>query len=134
DAALAKDMASMRIDPPFAPPYVITEEGLVISQTANVLLYLGEKHHRIAPRDVAGRHWVHQLQLTLMDWVAEAHDVHHPMGVELYYEDQKPEAARRALGFRANRIPKFMDYFERVLAQRGTWLSGAPHWSYADLS
>ena len=134
DAALVKDMARERIDPPFAPPYIVTGEGLVISQTANILMYLGEKHHQIAPRDVAGRHWVHQLQLTLMDLVAESHDVHHPVGVELYYEDQKPEAARRASGFRASRIPKFLDYFDRVLAQRGQWLSGGRHWSYADLS
>jgi glutathione S-transferase len=134
DDALVKDMARKRPDPPFAPPYLITQDGLVISQTANILLYLGEKHHQIAPRDVAGRHWVHQLQLTLMDLVVESHDVHHPIGVELYYEDQKPEAARRAGGFRATRIPKFLDYFERVLTQRGPWLSGARHWSYADLS
>lgn len=134
DAALVKDMARERVDPPFAPPYMVTEDGLVISQTANILLYLGEKHHEIAPRDVAGRHWVHQLQLTLMDLVAESHDVHHPVGMDLYYEDQKPEAARRAEGFRATRIPKFLDYFERVLAQRGAWLAGGKRWSYADLS
>lgn len=134
DAALAKDLPRARLDPPFAPPYVVTQEGLVISQTANILLYLGEKHAGLAPRDVAGRHWVHQLQLTLMDLVAEAHDVHHPVGVDLYYEDQRPEAARRAQGFRATRIPKFLDYFERVLEQRGQWLSGGRRWSYADLS
>lgn len=134
DAILTKDLARDRPDAPFAPPYIVTEEGLVISQTANILLYLGEKHHRIAPREAAGRHWVHQLQLTLMDLVAESHDVHHPVGVDLYYEDQKPEAARRAESFRAQRLPKFLGYFERVLAQRGAWLAGGAHWSYVDLS
>ena len=134
DAALVKDLARPRIDPPFAPPYIVTEDGLVVSQTANILLYLGERHPQIAPRELAGRHWVHQLQLTLMDLVAESHDVHHPVGVDLYYEDQKPEAARRAEGFRGRRIPKFLDYFERVLLQRGAWLAGGSHWSYADLS
>lgn len=134
DAALVEDMARQRIDPPFAPPYLITEDGAAISQTANILLYLGEKHPRIAPRELAGRHWVHQLQLTLMDWVAESHDVHHPVGMDLYYEDQKPEAARRAEGFRSKSLPKFLDYFERVLVQRGDWLAGGKHWSYADLS
>lgn len=134
DAILVQDMARERIDPPFAPPYVVTQDGLVISQTANILMYLGERHPQIAPCEVAGRHWVHQLQLILMDLVAESHDVHHPVGVELYYEDQRPEALRRATGFRAHRIPRFLDYFERVLAQRGQWLSGGPHWSYADLS
>jgi glutathione S-transferase len=134
DAALVKDLAKSRPDPPFAPPYLVVEEGLVISQTANILLYLGEKHPRIAPRELAGRHWVHQLQLTLMDWVAESHDVHHPVGMDLYYEDQKPEACRRAEGFRSKRLPKFLGYFERVLAQRGDWLAGGKRWSYVDLS
>ena len=38
----------------------------------------------------------HQLQLTLADFVAEVHDTHHPIGVGLYFEDQRAEAGRRA--------------------------------------
>ena len=40
-----------------------------------------------------------QLQLTIADLVVEAHDTHHPISVDLYYEDQKPrgEAAGRAI-------------------------------------
>jgi len=52
-----------------------------------------------------GRLWVHQLQLTIADMVAEAHDVHHPVGSGLYYEDQKREAKRAAAHFIAERIP-----------------------------
>lgn len=100
--------------PPFAPP-VLVDGDLVIAQTANILAYLGERH-RLAPGDTAGRYWTAQLQLTLADWVAEIHDTHHPIGSELHYEDQQPEAQRRAAHFRTYRLPRFMDYFERVLA------------------
>ena len=39
-----------------------------------------------------GSLWVHQIQLTIADLVGEAHDTHHPLGGDLYYEEQKPEA------------------------------------------
>jgi glutathione S-transferase len=68
-------------------------------------------------RDEAGRQWTHQLQLTIADLVVEAHDTHHPVGGNFYYEEQKKEAKRRAADFRAERIPKFLGYFERVLAR-----------------
>ena len=58
---------------------------------------------------------MHQLQLTIADIVDEAHDTHHPIASSLYYEDQQAEARRRAADFIANRIPKYLGYFERVL-------------------
>ena len=119
---------------PFAPPFLKDGE-LVIGQTANVLLYLGTRLG-LAPRAEAGRLWVHQLQLTVSDLVAEAHDTHHPLSVNLYYEEQKKEAKKRAADFIDSRVPKFLDYFEQVLAlnpRRGGFLVGA-RLSYADLS
>ena len=98
---------------PYAPPFIRAGD-LIIGQTANILLYLG-KHHALAPADEAGRLWTHQLQLTVIDVVVEAHDAHHPVAGELYYEDQKKEAKRRAKNFCENRIPKYLDYFEKVL-------------------
>ena len=76
-----------------------------------------------------------QLQMTIADLVAEAHDVHHPVGLGLYYEDQKPEAARRAQEFRTQRMKKFLGWFETVLerAPKGGWLTGEAL-TYADLS
>jgi glutathione S-transferase len=47
--------------------------------------------------------------------VAEIHDTHHPVATALYYEDQKPEAKRKAAGMRQERLPKYLGYFERVL-------------------
>jgi glutathione S-transferase len=120
--------------PPFAPP-VLVADTLVIAQTANILLYLGARH-RLAPEEESGRLWVNQLQLTLADLVAEAHDVHHPISVGLYYEDQKAEAKRRAGHFIEQRIPRYLGYFERVLAgggESGAGLAGE-RLTYADLS
>lgn len=117
---------------PFAPPFLRAGEEL-IGQTANILLYLGPRLG-LAPEDEPGRLWVHQLQLTVADLVAEAHDTHHPISTGLYYEDQKPEAVRRAGEFTESRMPKFLDYFEAVLAHSGgEWLAGE-RLSYADLS
>jgi len=130
--ALVEDMAQDRATPPFAPPY-LEIDGLTIAQTGAILAYLGEAHG-LAPADPASRWFALQLQLTIADVVAEAHDVHHPVGISLYYEDQIAEAKRAAEGFRAERIPKFLGYFEQVLARMGTgWLTGL-RWSYVDLS
>jgi glutathione S-transferase len=120
--------------PPFAPPVLQTVD-MLIAQTANILLFLGSRH-ALAPGDHAGWLWTHQLQLTLMDLVAEAHDTHHPVGVSLYYQDQRAEAARRSAEFRSRRIPKFLGYFERVLQHNP---AGSNHLvgdsiTYADLS
>jgi glutathione S-transferase len=119
---------------PFAPPFLKAGKRL-IGQTANILLFLGARH-RLAPADEAGRLWVHQLQLTIADLVTEAHDVHHPLSVNLYYEDQKHEALCRAEDFLAERVPKFLTYFENILSahkNKNAYLTGA-RLSYADLS
>lgn len=118
--------------PPFAPPYLVAGHK-TIAQTANILLYLGPRL-RLAPKGEAGRLWAHQLQLTIADWLAEVHDTHHPIGSGLYYEEQKPEARRRAADFLAHRLPKYLDYFEGVLRRsRGPWLLGR-RLTYPDLS
>jgi glutathione S-transferase len=120
--------------PPFAPPFLKAGRQL-IGQTANILLYLGGRLG-LAPRDAAGRLWTHQLQLTIMDLVAEAHDTHHPIGSAFYYEDQRAPAKRRAKDFREHRMPKFYGYFERVLERNrggGPGMVGK-RITYADLS
>jgi glutathione S-transferase len=120
--------------PPFAPPFLKAGEA-IIGQTANILLFLGPRLG-LVPGDEAAQLWAHQLQLTIADLVAEAHDTHHPISVNLYYKDQKPEAQRRAADFIAERMPKFLGYFERVL-ERGRndeqYMVGHDH-SYVDLS
>src|SRR3954463_2064666 len=100
---------------PFAPPF-LKAGTLLIAQTANILLYLGPRLG-LAPASEAGRLRAHQHQLTIADWLVEAHDTHHPIGSGLYYEDQKPESRKRAHDFRRNRLPKFFRYFESTLAK-----------------
>jgi glutathione S-transferase len=101
--------------PPFAPPFLRAGD-LLIAQTANILFFLGPQLD-LAPADEAGRLWAHQLQLTIADLVDEAHDTHHPIASSLYYEDQRPEAKRRAADFLTTRVPKYLGYFEKVLAR-----------------
>lgn len=118
--------------PPFAPPFLKAGK-LVIAQTANILLFLGPRLG-LVPKVEASRLWAHQLQLTVSDWLVEAHDAHHPIGGAFYYEDQKPESKRRSAHFTAERLPKFLGYFERVLArEKGGWLLGKT-FSYVDIS
>ena len=125
-------MGPMR--PPFAPPY-LKAGRLLIGQTANILLFLGPRL-KLVPKNKRSRLWAHQLQLTIADLVAEAHDVHHPIASSLYYEEQKREAKRAAQIFREERIPKFLDYFERVLKtnRRGRGHLVGDSISYVDLS
>jgi glutathione S-transferase len=119
--------------PPFAPPF-LQAGRLVIGQTANILQFVGSRHG-LAPQEESGRLWTHELQLTMADLLVEVHDTHHPVASGLYYEDQKQEARRRAADFLKNRVPKFLEYFEQVLARnsRGKHLVGAKL-TYADLS
>jgi glutathione S-transferase len=120
--------------PPFAPPFLKAGRQ-VIGQTANILLFLGPRLN-LVPRDAASRLWTHQLQLTLMDFVVEAHDTHHPISSRFYYEDQKAAAKRRSKDFLENRVPKFMSYFERVIERNPAGELGlvGKQITYADLS
>jgi glutathione S-transferase len=133
--ALEKYLEGADIErPPFAPPFLKAGRQL-IGQTANILLFLGNRL-ALAPRDAAGKLWTHQLQLTIADFVVEIHDTHHPIGGGLYYEQQKAEAKRRTKEFLAQRLPKYLGYFERVIERKpavGPGLVGASL-TYADLS
>jgi glutathione S-transferase len=122
----AKDM------PPFAPPFLKAGK-LVIGHTANILLYLGSRHG-LAPKPEAGRLWVHQLQLTITDFVLEVHDTHHPLGPSLYYEDQKAAAKKRTEEFWNERVPKYLGYFERLLKSNGGAYVTGRRLTYVDLS
>lgn len=120
--------------PPFAPPFLV-DGRVIVGQTSAILLYLGPRLGLVGKSE-AKRLWTHQLQLTIADVVAEAHDTHHPIATGLYYEDQKKEALQSAKAFREQRIPKFFAWFESVLArnpQGPAHLVGA-RLSYADLS
>jgi glutathione S-transferase len=131
-AAMMRMMEAKSGTPPFAPPFLKAGK-LVIGQTANILLYLGSRHG-LAPKAEAGKLWVHQLQLTVTDFVLEVHDTHHPLGPSLYYEDQVAPAKKRSTEFWKERVPKYLGYFERLLqANGGSYVTGR-RLTYIDLS
>ena len=117
---------------PYAPPF-LKHGALVIAQVANILHYLGPRL-KLVPASDAARLYAHQLELTITDLVSEAHDTHHPVSVSQHYEQQRDVAKLRAAAFTAERIPKYLGYFERVLARGdGKHLVGRGR-SYVDLS
>jgi len=120
---------------PFAPP-ILRSGRVLITHVANILQFLGPRLG-LVPADEPSRLEAHALQLTITDFYAEVHDTHHPVSTGLYYEDQKTEAKANAKNFRAERMPKFLGYFESVLVanakSKGRYVLGA-RLSYVDLS
>lgn len=118
--------------PPFAVP-VLRIGDMVLSQTANICAFIARRHGLVSPDQ---RNLVHanQVQLTIADLVDEVHNTHHPLSLADYYEDQKDAARRRASHFIEARLPKYLDYFERVLdTGEGDWMMGR-QFTYVDLS
>ncbi len=115
----------------FAPP-ILKDGDTFVSQTPLIMDHLGAKHG-LAPADDAGRREALRLSMLLADFLVEAHDVHHPLAKEFFYEDQRDEALRRAPSFRDTRIPKFYGYFERLIAANSGHLV-AGGLSHADFS
>jgi glutathione S-transferase len=118
--------------PPFAPPFLKAGK-LVIAQVAEILFYLGPRL-KLSPRDEPARLWLHQLQLTVTDFVKEIHDTHHPISNSLYYEDQTGEAKQFTRYFLKDRVPKYLGYFETVIEKSGGPYTLGRKFSYVDLS
>jgi glutathione S-transferase len=132
--------------PCFSPPMLkITGAGkggkgkdLIISQTSNILLYLGRELGLVGEEDGVDVWHVNELALTALDLNNETHDTHHPVSTSEYHEDQKEESLRKAKDFRKNRIPKYLGVFERTL--QGNVESGGGKYlvgdglTYADLT
>ncbi len=122
--------------PPFAPPFLrIAGSKQLLAQTANILLFLGPRLG-LVPKREASRFWAHQLQLTIADWLVEVHDTHHPIAVGLYYEEQKRPAKQRSANFCAERLTKYLGYFEKIISSNPGWNGGlvGRATSYVDLS
>ena len=117
--------------PGFAPPFLI-DGDITLAQMAAVCSYLAPKLG-LAPDGEAPRARALQLQLTIADAVGEVHDVHHPVSSALTYEEQSEEAARAAAAFRDIRLPRWLGFFDKVVADGGgPFVFGAAA-SYVDL-
>ena len=130
--ALMADLAARQGIKPFAPPYLV-DGDFTIAQVAHILAYVTDQNG-------LGTGSLHtdlnliQLQLTVTDIVAEVHDVHHPVGADKYYHQQKEEALRAAASFRDFRIPKYLGYFENALSVNGGPFVLGAKWSHVDTS
>lgn len=111
--ALMKDLESRAGFAPFAPPYLV-HENLVVAQVAHILAVLTDRHG-LGAGDLPTDLQLIQLQLTITDLVAEAHNVHHPVAGSKYYEDQREAALAASVAFRTERMPKFFAHFEATL-------------------
>ena len=127
------------LNPPTCAPPILKHGDLTINQTPNILLYLGPRLGLVpsADEDEDAVYRINALALTALDGLSnEAHDCHHPVATGKYYEDQKEESKTKSADYIANRLPKFLGYFERVLSgeasKGGKWLYGGTL-SYADL-
>jgi glutathione S-transferase len=117
---------------PFAPPFIELPDGAVLSQMANLMLFVASRCD-LAPKDDAGKSALMSLLMTIADAVAEAHDTHHPVSSGLFYEDQKAEAARKSAEFTSRRLSQYLCHFDETLrANGGDYLMGA-HCSAADI-
>ena len=116
---------------PLAPPFLV-DGATVVSQSAVIAAHLGERLD-LAPSEADARLFARSIAVTTADFVAEAHDVHHPVGAGLYYEEQMAEAKRCAHGFRGERMPKFLGWYERLLAANPAGFLAGDRLTYADL-
>ena len=133
------------IPPNLWPPALELPNGKWLSQTGAIINYMSPKlglagYAKDDPNlDEDEKSFLNakstQLFLTVLDMTVEVvfssfrglifvsfiesfsqiHNIHHPISVNLYYEDQKAEALRAAEQFRASRLPKFLQYFQSVL-------------------
>jgi glutathione S-transferase len=113
---------------------ILQDGSRFVFQSEEICAYLAKRHERM-PAGEEGEQLARHLVATLHDLMVEAHNVHHPIGASLYYEDQKPEALRAAGAFLQHRLSKFLGFFERCIEQNGSsepWLLGR-ELCYADL-
>jgi glutathione S-transferase len=120
----------------FAPP-LLRHGDLLINQVSNILIYLAPRLGLAPKEDGPARNHLNSIVQTILDGFSdEVHETHHPVGPMLYYEDQKPEAKRRAESYTSERLPKYLAWAQRVLSSpthgSGPWLYG-DSLTYADL-
>lgn len=115
-----------------APP-ILRIDGRLIGQSALIASYLADRFE-LVPVDEHARTTAFGYALTIADFVDEIHDLHHPLGPERYYEEQRGTAEQRAAGFREHRLPKYLRFFERIVRQNDNACLLPTGHSYPDLA
>ncbi|TQS33007.1 hypothetical protein Golomagni_06664 [Golovinomyces magnicellulatus] len=120
----------------FAVP-ALKHRDLLINQLPNILQYIAPKLDLAPEPTDPGFYHLNEIVLTLLDGFSnEVHETHHPIATSQVYEDQKPEAKKRAKAYTDERLPGFLSYTQRVLDGKssgdGPWLYGGKL-TYADI-
>jgi glutathione S-transferase len=124
DGAKAIADARERFDG-FAPPY-LEFDNRVLSQTSLILRTLAERYELTG--DTPER--AEMAVLTLLDFVGEVHNTHHPISTELFSDDQVGDAKRAANLFLAHRLPALLDWITDFGEGNSFWFGG---FCYADI-
>ncbi|CEJ90348.1 hypothetical protein VHEMI06139 [[Torrubiella] hemipterigena] len=132
--AVVEHLKGHQNNPPYYAPPMLKHGDLLISQTSNILMYLGQKFGLAGSAANSDEYRVNALALTALDGLSnEVHDNHHPLVSDLPYEDQKDESIRRNKEWLKLRFPKHLAYWQLVLEQsKGQWLMGDT-FTYADI-
>jgi glutathione S-transferase len=135
-AMVTKTLNGGQENPPYFAPPLLRHDGLLISQTSNIIMYIGSQLG-LAGQTASDTWRVNALALTALDGLSnEVHDTHHPIAIELAWEDQKEESVRRSKEWVTTRLPKLLTYWQQVLSSEvsasGPWLLGKD-FTYADL-
>jgi glutathione S-transferase len=131
--ALMADMKQRQGHRPFAPPYIVLDDGQVIGQVAHILAVLSDLNG-FGAGELSRDLQLIQLQLDISDVVQEVHSVHHPLATGKYYEEQKEAALVRAEEFRAERMVKWLNHFEHALSVGSGPFTLGSRWSHVDTS
>ncbi|OAA53876.1 Glutathione S-transferase, protein [Cordyceps fumosorosea ARSEF 2679] len=136
DKAVAQVLAATDAgaNPPVLAVPVLKHGAVTLSQTPSILLYLATRLGLAPAATETAFYHLNQACLTILDgFCTEVHETHHPVATSLHYEEQKPEAKKRAKAFIEERAPKFLAYVQRLVdSGDGPWLHG-DSLTYVDL-
>lgn len=117
--------------PVFAPP-IIRRGDFVLFQTASILRYLGTEFGLVPENKEDAAH-ADAICGVAMDFISEGRLAFHPVENTASYYTQVEEAKVAVAKWTTSRLPRWLNYLEKVAAQSTTgYLAGT--YSYADIA
>lgn len=113
-APIQKILKGQDGNPPYYAPPLFKHGDLIISQTSNILMYIGGRHglSEVTPDDAFR---VNALVCTALDGLSdEVHATHHPIAKMFNYEEQKDASAIAARESFKMRLPKIFTNWQSV--------------------